>query len=370
MLDCTTYLNKQGEQVLENQNIYTSNFGFNGLQLSSMQGIQSVMENMESMNKNNEIQNMKSSTLDKYEKEFQKTLVQYNNAYQELSDDRLKKTQTLKKAKQYLGKVISEEDGNYYYVNDYGFTHKYSTDAWNKNNESCPQTIKDATSSLFRQGPDMVPGQPCKIAGRNILNETTGEAAWVDIKGYKHIFSDSNWKKKSSTCKLDVLKLCNNNYNLIPEGSPMSCTTKCDSADINPHLWERLQKLNRKLISLAKKMSKEIQKLKIEDELLKEMLLKQQNDLDVYVIKLSEEQQNMKVQKRTMENISGEEENSQLIMKSNMSIFFILIAISIFVIIFTLKVMNSNSLSMKTIIIAVVLCIIILFFLRNRISFL
>merc|ERR1711871_907692 len=167
------------------------------------------------MNKNNEVNNIKSPTLDKYEKEFQKTLVQYNNAYQELSNDRLKKTQTLKKAKQYLGKVISEEDGNYYYVNDYGFTHKYSTDAWNKNNENCPQTIKDATSSLFRQGPDMVPGQPCKIAGRNILNETTGEAAWVDIKGYKHIYSEDVWNKKSKSCSSKTISISDDNFKLI-----------------------------------------------------------------------------------------------------------------------------------------------------------
>jgi hypothetical protein len=363
-------LSEQGKQYLINQKIYTRNFGFPYLELPSNSSVKSIIENMESMQESVSSENYKSPELTSCEKLFQKTLCKYNQAYKQLNEERLRQVETLKKGENYLGKVISEQDGNYYYVNNFGFTHKYSADAWNNNNSNCPQSVIEGDNSYLREGPDMVSGQPCNIAGKIIQNEDTLEYAWVDIKGYKHIFSDSNWKKKSSTCKLDVLKLCNNNYNLIPEGSPMSCTTKCDSADINPHLWERLQKLNRKLISLAKKMSKEIQKLKIEDELLKEMLLKQQNDLDVYVIKLSEEQQNMKVQKRTMENISGEEENSQLIMKSNMSIFFILIAISIFVIIFTLKVMNSNSLSMKTIIIAVVLCIIILFFLRNRISFL
>ena len=83
-----------------------------------------------------------------------------------MNEDRLKKTQTLQQAKQYLGNAISEEDGNYYYVNNYGFTHKYSTDAWNKNSKSCPKNVMSASSSLFRKGPDMVPGQPCSVAGK------------------------------------------------------------------------------------------------------------------------------------------------------------------------------------------------------------
>jgi len=79
-----------------------------------------------------------------------------------------------------------------------GFTHKYSTDAWSNNNASCPTdaiTVDTTTYNTFHTGPDMGQGQPCSIAGKNIKNSTTNEYAWVDIKGYKHIYSSTLWKK-------------------------------------------------------------------------------------------------------------------------------------------------------------------------------
>ena len=362
-------LAEQGKQYLINQKIYTKYFGFPYLELPSNSSVKSIIENMESMQNNVNNESYKTPELSSCEKLFQKTLCKYNQTYKQLNEERIMKMETLKKGESYLGKVISENDGNYYYVNNYGFTHKYSADAWENNNSNCPQTAISGDSSYLREGPDMNSGQPCKIAGKNIKNEDTGELAWVDIKGYKHVYSDSVWNKKSSTCNIDAITFSSSDYNLIPEGSPMTCTTICDTFDINPHLWERLQKLNRKLIHLAKKMSKEIQKLKIEDELLKDMLTKQQKELDVYVVKLTDEQDNMKFEKRTMENVSGEQENSSLIMTSNKSIFFILIFIAILLIVYTLKIVSSNDISLKNIIIIIVISIVILYFFGNRINF-
>lgn len=351
MLNSTAYLNKQGEQILENKNIYNTNFGFNGLQLSSMDGVQTIIENMESMNKNAQVQSIKSPALDKYEKEFQKTLSEYNKAYQELSNDRLQKTQTLQKAKQYLGKVISEEDGNYYYVNDYGFTHKYSTDAWNKNSKSCPQQAVSASSSLFREGPNMNPGQPCHLAGKNIMNETTKEAAWVDIKGYKHVYSADVWNQKSKTCSSKTINISDDNYKLIPEGSPMTTTTLCDTLDINPNAWIRIQKLNKKLIELAKKMSKEIEKLQIKDEVMRKMLEEQKDQIDIYVVHLNDDRQKLKYEKKTLETASGQQEDSSLEMTSSMYQYILLLAFAIISIFITIKIMGSSNISNKTLIV-------------------
>lgn len=369
MLSSTTYLNKQGQQVLENQSIYNTNFGFSGLQLSSIDGVQTIMENMESMNKNTDVQAIKNPQLDKLEKDFQKTLVEYNKAYKELSNDRLQRTQTMKKAKRYLGKVISEEDGNYYYVNDFGFTHKYSTDAWNNNNISCPKDIIDADSNLFREGPAMNSGQPCKVAGRNIRNETSGEAAWVDIKGYKHVYPEDVWDKKSKTCASKTIKLSDENYNLIPEGSPMSSTTICDTLDINPNVWIRIQKLNKKLISLAKKISREIEKLEIKDEIMRKMMDDQKKQIDVYVVNLDNDRKQLQFQKKTLETAAGREQNSELSMTSNLYNYLLMILFAIISVMITLRIINAESISTKTLFVGLILIIVGIYFIYQNAAF-
>ena len=77
------YLKNQGKQFLENQNTYTNNFYFRNLQLPSHSQVESIMENMESMNKNESVQSIKNPKLDNYEKLFHKTLAEYNKTYKE-----------------------------------------------------------------------------------------------------------------------------------------------------------------------------------------------------------------------------------------------------------------------------------------------
>ena len=366
--NATEYLNLQGQQFLENMNIYNTNFGFSKLQLPSYSNIESIMENMESMNKNESVKQVKNPALDKYQKQFQKTLAEYNKTYQQFNEDRLQKTQTLKKAKQYLGKVISEEDGNYYYVNNFGFTHKYSTDAWNNNNNNCPKNPLPAASNLFRQGPDMTPGQPCNLAGRNIRNSDTGEAAWVDIKGYKHVYPEDVWKKKSPSCSSKTISISDENYKLIPESSPMSSTTICDTLDVNPNVWMKLQKLNKKLIKLAQEISREIEKLKIKDEVMRKLIDDQKKQLDVYVVNLDNDRLQLQKDKRTFETVSGEEENSELNMTANFYNFMIMIVFAIISILITLNIMKSDNISNRALIIVFIFTIVGLYFIYNNMS--
>lgn len=344
------YLNKQGQQFLENQNIYSSNFGFPGLQMQPYAPIQSIVENMDSMDENAQVQSSKNTTLDKYENEFQKTLSEYNKTYQEMNEDHLKKTQSAKKSQQYLGKVISEEDGNYYYVNNYGITHKYSTDAWNNNNDNCPTTAIDASSKLFRQGPDMEPGQPCKLAGKNIRNKDTKEAAWIDIKGYKHVYPEDVWDKKSKSCYAKTINVDGSNYDLIPEGSPMNTTTICDTLDINPNALIRLKKLNKKLVQLARKISKEIEKMNVKDEVMKQLLNEQKKRIDVYAVKLDKDRQNLMRNQNALITIEGEQENTELNMTSNLYFYIFMMIFAILLVMITMKVSATNTITGKMLI--------------------
>ena len=112
------------------------------------------------------------------------------------------------------------------------------------NDNSCPSVAVPYIGHLnaFNKGTPMNMGQPCNIAGKNIVNTDTKEEAWVDIKGIKHPYSSNI---KSSTCsKKTTINLSKEQYDNIPTGSTMRETDQCVTLDVNPTLWAKLQSLN------------------------------------------------------------------------------------------------------------------------------
>ena len=92
-----------------------------------------------------------------------------------MNEDIINNRNRLKPVNKYFGKAISDDDKNFYYVNDYGFTHKYESDAWTKNDSSCPNNLTKITKNeldLLQDSVGMNVGQPCKIAGKNIQNKS------------------------------------------------------------------------------------------------------------------------------------------------------------------------------------------------------
>jgi hypothetical protein len=224
------------------------------------------------------------------EKNFNRVLNKYNSTYKLLVEYLVRNSNS--EQKKYFGKVITNGDVNYY-VNNYGYTHKYSNDVWSQNHETCPitpsETVSDDVLKKLKKGPDMFAGQPCNIAGKNIMNKKTGEYSWVDIKGYKHIYSTSTWKNRSKSCSIPVLQLEENVYDSIPTADNMQDTSECIQLDVDLTLWDSLAKLNKELISLATKISNEISKLSVKDKLLKEKISEEQRKVNGYINKLDDD---------------------------------------------------------------------------------
>ena len=217
------------------------------------------------------------STVSKIENEFNRTLVEYTNTYNSFMQELLNKSQTQKNVNQYFGKVISDTDGNYSYVNDFGYTHRYSNDTWLKNDSSCPNVITKISAGDFKsflKGPNMGLGQACKIAGQNVQNKDTQEVAWVDIKGYKHLYPKEVWKGKQASCNLEAIKISKTAFDNIPSGSLMTTTSVCNKMDLNPVLLGKLNELNNKLVSLAKSMISELSNISVNDKDLNNKLSK------------------------------------------------------------------------------------------------
>jgi hypothetical protein len=279
--------------------------------------------------------------LQNIENKFNQTLALYTQTYQQLNEDLLTKRQSKKQIIDYLGKVISNEDGNNYYVNNFGFTHKYSDIAWDKNNSSCPTTSiqYDKKMTNFKPALPMVQGQPCKIAGKNIKNKDTKEEAWVDIKGVKHPYSN---KEKNKSCSSQSIELNALDYNLIPTGGAMTKSDECLSLDVNPNLWARLQKLNKKLKIQAIELSEEIEKLSLEDTEIKRQLINKRQQLLQYIDNMNNDNNDIEYNNRILMNVIGEEEDSTLRMNSNYYSYIIWIFVVLFIISLTIATASND----------------------------
>jgi len=299
--------------------------------------------------------------LQNIENKFNQTLALYAQTYKQFNEDLLTKRQSSKKIVDYLGKVVSDTDGNNYYVNNFGFTHKYSDNAWDKNNGSCPATSTSYNRKMsnFKSALPMVQGQPCKIAGQNIKNKDTKEQAWVDIKGIKHPYSN---KKKNESCSTEPIELSASDYNLIPNGGVMSNTDECLSLDVNPNLWTRLQKLNETLKKQAIQLTDEIDKLSLEDSNTKHELMNKRQQLLSYIETADRDRNDITNSNSMLMQVVGEESDSSMRMTSNYYSYIIWIFIVIFIISLTVAT-STNDGEKVTSITYVIVAIFVLMFL-------
>jgi hypothetical protein len=316
----------QGQQFMEYARVYSSSIKphLYKLQLTSSPALQSIVEALygsDSINaKNNNIKTVVTNT----ETEFNKTLSEYSDTYKELSKELLAINAKNKPIQKYFNKVITTDDVNYTYVNNYGYTHKYSNESWIKNDKSCTAStpIKITSSDLLllnNSGPDMGVGQSCNIAGQNVKNITTNEIAWVDANGYKHVYPSTIWEKKNTTCNNDVKSLDSISYTAIPSGSPMSETTPCNKLNISPSLIEKLSNINNKLIKQAEKINSEIGNLTVNEDKLQNSINDQRAKLNDYINNLKNDKKKFDAYNNTdiYNSIIGQAEVSHLSMRSN-----------------------------------------------------
>jgi hypothetical protein len=307
----------QGQEYMDYTRMYNRKITprLKNLQITPLsdKGVHSIIEEMD--NQRNEHNVSPQQSISDLENNFNKVLDKYNSTYKLLIEQLIRNQKTDKNIQQYFGKVVTTNDGIYHYVNNYGYTHKYSDDAWKQNNESCtitPDTVTNDIFTKFKMGHDMGVGQPCKIAGSNIQNKKTKEHAWVDVKGFKHIYSASLWNNKTDSCNIPVISLEDETYNAIPSAGNMRDTTECIQLDIDPGLWSNLAKLNKELVGLAKKINDEISNLSVKDVTLKNKISQEQKKIDAYISSLNDDYKNIKQQSGNMLNVYGSKIDSNL----------------------------------------------------------
>lgn len=307
----------QGQMMNDFNRHYVRNesSNLNSLQVTGLPGVESVKEAMDISSPMVSHPSIEKDDISKLQDKFNILLAKYNTTYK-LFMERVIDANTIdKQVQQYFGQTITNSDGNYVYINDYGFTHKYSTDAWTNNNVSCPPKptmMKDGLYKTLQSGPDIVSGQPCGIAGKNIKNIETKEYAWVDIKGYKHVYSDVVWNNKSSSCKQDILSITNEEYNAIPNGGNMTPTETCMQVDIDPHIWNTLMKQHDELLTISRQLSEKIKSIVKEDIALQDALSETQEKIGKTIHKISKDRNQLNDLTKTLVTIDAEQEDTIL----------------------------------------------------------
>ena len=332
---------KQGKQFISYNDDYVKvvNPELKIIQQTSSPTLSSIIETLESNNSLSQNNKASNSNVSQFESEFNRTLVEYTNTYQLFMQELLNKNQTQKNVKQYFGKVVSGDDGNYAYVNDFGYTHRYSNDAWLKNDTSCPNTVLSINSDDFEllvKGPEMGISQACKIAGQNVQNTETQEVAWVDIKGYKHIYPHEIWNTKEKGCDVSPIKISKLAFDNIPSGNPMTNTSVCSKMDINPILIDKLNQLNTKLISLAQSMLTEIKDISVNDKELNNKLTNKKKELNDFINQFNNEN-NKTFSGHDMVKLEGEKENSISYLNYSYSHYILWLIFLIIIILFIFK---------------------------------
>ena len=308
--------------------------------------------------------------LQNIENKFNQTLALYTQTYNQFSEDMLAKRQSTRKIVDYLGKVVTDTDGNNHYVNSFGYTHKYSPNAWENNNSSCPNTTVSYSENMshFQTALPMIQGQPCKIAGQNIKNKDSGEEAWVDIKGIKHPYSNNT--NKNHSCQTKSIEMSSTDYNSIPTGGAMSRTEECLSLDVNPILWTRLQKLNNKLKQQAVQLTEEINRLSLEDNEATQQLMFKKQQLLNYIDSIGDETTNIENSNRMLMQVVGEENDSRLRMTSNYYSYIVWIFLMIFIVILimTASTDDSDKVSGISYVIIAIFTLLFVSYLYNKLS--
>lgn len=309
---------QQGQQLKDYNTNHSDYIDFNKIMTTCTPDICTMKEGMDSANGYGNKATVDDTTkeIQELDNQFSRTLSKYTAIQKQIKDEIMKKSQNYESWKNHLGKIVKNND-NYVYVNNYGYTHKYSKDAMNQNHKSC-MPIKRAhriSSNVLDKMPtglNMVSGQACQIAGKNIRNTRTNEHAYVDIKGVKHIYSKDSWMKKQKSCNTYAIPLDDKGYVAIPSGQRMTDKDLCSKVDVDPSLFMEMHKLNEDLVRIGERMYREINKLNIRDLKIKKNVNNKKEQVNKYLHSLQKERIEMVDFEKDFDTLEAQETDSEL----------------------------------------------------------
>lgn len=301
------------------------------------------------------------------DKEFNQLLILYTKNYKLLIQELENNNKYNDVISKYANKNVNY-NGDKYYINNYGFAHKYEDEnSWTNRSNSCslnPINIDADEFNKLKESVNMGIGQECGVAGFNIENKSNSERAWVDIEGRKHVYSDEIWNNKNKTCESRITKVLSENlYNNIPEFNKMTNTSTCNNINVDPKILNNISYLNNKLLNLAKKILEDIEILSKKDISLKYKLDKIKTNISNHVSNLENDKTHLDNNQYNIE-LQNKLDDSKLDVNSRYTIYIIWCIICTALLIITYYTFISNKVSFTVI---GIICILLLYVIYNEI---
>jgi len=209
---------------------------------------------------------------------------------------------------------------------DFGCAPDYAKEWWE--HHSCktkPSSSKHPgcdteaiNTSIFKKGPDMAPGEPCKLAGKNIRNSKTNEIAWVDLTGVKHAYPNSKMRDDLIGCNTKVtITLDDAKYSNVPNGPPMTNDGICLNISVNESDYKELLKMNKELQVLAAKIVNALDRLISTDSETETEIRTKKSSIHTFLKNLKKERKNFDKNKHLIKTMKHMSEDSHVSYVSN-----------------------------------------------------
>lgn len=318
---------RQGINFLNELEDYYDTIGRRRLSLiteTTMKGLGNLEESYTTMRNNAlEIKNeIELSRIKDLETQFNQKLAAYINAYTEYMNTVVKEDLIINK---YKNQNVMDSNGDYYYVNKYGIARKYSPEAWQNRDASCPKNVPTMPNkelmAKIKIGTSIPLGQPCNLEGTNIRNEKTGAIDWVTPEGIRHHIPDPTTfetLQKKGGCPSTYTNVSQTVYNSFQDGGNYNETSSCSSSLLssnmvtNSGLWGSIIGLNQDLMDIAQEMYNEVNKLNSSEKKLEGEIRDMRAKLLTEINNLNNERDRLEKARQGINSLSAEYEDNKL----------------------------------------------------------
>lgn len=260
------------------------------------------MVTMENMNNYNQL------SIQKLNDEFQQTLSEYSRLYQSYLEGVMQKYS--ESNAKFLNSLV-ENNGNYYYINKYGFVRGVTKTLVPKlSTMKCPtNTMKITTEQLSQYpiGAIINEGEECGLEMMNIQDGPNGLIAFVDAKGVKHNYEHNDiWNRKNPNCRKPLKVVSKEVFHAIQTGSEMTENNDCSIDNQEGDMWNRIMSMNEELLSMANELYQRVIENNKKGDDLNLNLEQQRENLKTQIGKLELQNNEIKKHGNVIERIRGD----------------------------------------------------------------
>lgn len=258
-------------------------------------------------------------------------------------------------ASKYLESRHRTVDDKLIYVNKFGYTHVYNGEPSADTNLNCPpissDPITETEMNALKGSYNFQPNMTCNLAG-TVIRKSSGDLAWIDIKGQKHTFIDTTLKD-SSGCDAKPVSVDDVTWDMIPTAGAMESADTCTTMQMDNAAWQSLTEKNKQLLDLSKEIMNTLNTAS--NATPSSNIEQQKQTMQQHQSLLNQASSNVQYILSNQHNIDGKEHVSKIAMKSSLNhyIVWLLVAITIFLI--TTHSIYSNSANLAYVVVLVIL---------------